>query len=93
MHLSHAALAEVDVADRERFVDQENLGVDVDGDGEGEADGHAAGVGFDGLIDEVANFGEGFDFGVAGVDLGGAKAEDGGVEINVFATGEFGVEA
>ena len=93
MHLSHAALAEVDVADGECFVDEEDLRVDVDGDGEGEADGHAAGVGFDGLIDEVADFSEGFDFGVAGVDLGGAEAEDGGVEIDVLATGEFGVEA
>ncbi len=93
VHLSHAALAEVDVADCERFVDQENLGIDVDGDGEGEPDGHAARIGFDGLVDEVADFGEGFDFRVAGVDFGGGEAEDGGVKIDVFATGEFGVEA
>lgn len=93
VHLSHAALAEVDVTDGEGFVDEEDLGIDMDGHGEGEADGHAAGVGFDGLVDEVSDFGEGFNFGVAGVDLGGAEAEDGGVEIDVFATGEFGVEA
>lgn len=65
----------------------------MDCDREGEADGHAAGIGFDWLIDEVANFGEGFDFGVAGVNFGGAETEDGGVEIDVFPTGELGVEA
>jgi hypothetical protein len=81
---AHAALAEIDVADGEGFIDEKDIGVDVDGDGKGEADGHAAGVGFDGLVDEVADFGEGFDGGVAGFDLGGGEAEDGGVEIDVL---------
>jgi len=65
----------------------------MDGDSEGEADDHAAGVGFYGLEDEVADFGEFLYAAVDAVDLGGVEAKDGGVEIDVVAAGELGVEA
>ena len=61
VHLAHAALAEVDVADREGLVDEQDFRVHMDGDGEREADHHAARVGLHGLIDEVADLGELFD--------------------------------
>ena len=63
VHLAHAALAEVDVADRQRFVHQQDLGIDVDRHGERQAHHHAARIGLDRLIDEVADFGEVLDVG------------------------------
>ena len=80
MHLAHATLAEVEIADGQGLIHQQHLGIDVDGHGEGEADHHTAGVGFHRPVDEVADFGEGFDFPVAAVDLAGGKAEDGAVQ-------------
>ena len=91
--LAHAALAEVDVADGEGFIHQQDFGIDVDGDGEGQAHHHAAGVGLDRLIDEVADLGEGGDVFVALVDLARGEAQDRAVEIDVIAAAEFGVEA
>ena len=38
VNLAHAALTEIDVADGERFVDEEDFGVHMYRDGEGEAD-------------------------------------------------------
>jgi hypothetical protein len=69
VHLAHAALAEVDVADGERFVNEQDFGVYVDGNGEGQAHDHAARVRLDGLVDEVADLGEVLDLLVAAVDL------------------------
>ena len=54
---------------------------------------YAAGVGFDGLVNERADFGEVFDLLEALVDLSGGEAEDGAVQVDVVASGEFGVEA
>ena len=90
---AHAALAEIDVAYRQGFVHQQDFGVDIDGDGEGQADYHAARISFDRLIDEVADFGEVFDVFVALVDLAGAEAEDGAVQVDVVAAAEFGIES
>ena len=91
--LAHAALAEVNVADRQGFVHQQDFGIHVDGHREGQAHHHAARVGLDGLIDEVADLGEGGDVLVALVDLARGEPEDGAVQIDVVAAAEFGVES
>ena len=65
MNFAHAAVAEVDIADRESFIDQKNFRIEMDGDGEREAHDHAARIGLDRLVDEIADFGEVFDFGEA----------------------------
>ncbi len=91
--LAHGALAKAGVADGERLIDEQNFGVNVNGDGEGQPDDHATGVGFDRLIDEIANIGEGFDFGVAFVNLACGETQDGAIEIDVSAAGEFRVKA
>ena len=44
---------------------------------------YAAGVGFDGLVNERADFGEVFDLLEALVDLSGGEAEDGAVQVDV----------
>ena len=76
VHLAHAALAEVDVADRQRFIHQQDLGVHVDGHGEGQPHHHAAGIGLHRLVDELADLGERFDVRVALVDLPRGEARE-----------------
>src|ERR1044071_2527731 len=63
------------------------------GDREGETHVHAAGVPLDGRVDEFFDLGEGDDLVEVGLDLGLAHAEDGAVEEDVLAAGQFGVEA
>src|SRR5208283_1027408 len=91
--LAHAALAEIDVADGEGLVHQPDFGVHIDGHGEGQPHHHAARIGFYRLVDEVADLGEDLDILIALVDLPGGEAEDGAVEVDVVASGEFGVES
>lgn len=63
------------------------------GDGEGETHGHAAAVALDGGVEEFFDFGEGNDLVEFGFDLVFAHAEDGAIEEDVLAAGEFRVEA
>ena len=93
MNFTHAALAKVDVADRERLVHQENFRVDMNGHGEGQADQHTARIGFDRLVNEIADFGEFLDGRVPGVNFGAVQAQNGRVEIYVIAAGKLGVKA
>ncbi len=91
--LAQAALPEVDVADRQSFVNEKNLGVHVDGDGESQPDDHAARVCLDRLVDEIANLGEVRDVGEFPVHRFRGKAQDGCVQVDVVAAGEFRVES
>ena len=91
--LAHAALAKVNVADGQRFIHQQDFRIDIDRDGEGQAHHHAAGVGLDRLVDEVADFGEGGDVFVPLVDLARGESQDRAVEVDVIAAAEFRIEA
>ena len=53
VHFTHTALAEVDIADRQRFIHDQDFGIYVNGDREGQPDCHATRIGFYGLIDEA----------------------------------------
>src|SRR5690348_13412906 len=92
-HFAEAFFLEFGVADGEDFVDDEDFGFEMGGDGEGEAGVHAGGIVFDGSVEEFFGAGEGDDFVEAGGDFSALHAEDGAVEENVFAAGEFGMEA
>src|SRR6266404_2967211 len=92
-HFTEAFLLEIDVADGEDFIDEENFRLEMGGDSKGEADVHAGGVVLDGRVDEFFEFGEGHDFIEFAGDFGFAHAEDGAGEESVFAAGEFGMEA
>src|SRR5258708_5809795 len=63
------------------------------GDGEGEPNIHAAGIAFDGGVEEFFDFGEGDDFVEFFPDFGAGHAKDCAVEKDVFAASEFGMEA
>lgn len=80
------------IADGECLVDDEQVGVDSGGYRKGEAHVHAAGVGAYGLVDEGADVGKLDDFVGALRDFVRLHAEGGGVEEDVFAAGELGVE-
>lgn len=88
-----AFLPELEIADGEDFVEDEEVGEKVDGDGEAEADFHTGAVDLDGGVNESAEVGKGDDGGGEAVDVGGSGAEKGGVEGDVVAAGHFGVEA
>lgn len=93
MDLTEAALAEVNIADSEGFVDEENFWIDMDGDGEGEAHGHAARISFYGLVEEVSDFSELLDGVESAFGFRMGQAKDSGIEVDVIAAGEFGIEA
>ncbi len=65
----------------------------MDSDRKGQAHRHAAGVGLYRLINEVADFGKRGDVGIAALDLFPAEPENGRVQIDIFASCEFGIES
>ncbi len=89
----HAPAGEDGVADGEGLIDDQDLGVDVNRGGKCEADVHSAGILFDGAIDELADFGEGFNARKHPFQFFAGQAQDLAVEIHIFAAGEFGIEA
>ncbi len=91
--LRHTARRESRVANRERFIDDENLGVDVDRNRERQPYEHAARVGLDRQIDELPDFRKGQDAIVSRINLGGAQPQQGSVEIDVVVPGELRIEA
>src|SRR5260370_39494510 len=92
-HLAQALFLEIDVADGEDFIVEENLRLVVGGAGEGEADVHAGGVRLDGGVNEFFEFGEGHDFIEFADDFRLAHAEDGAGEEGILASGQLGMEA
>ncbi len=88
-----AFLLEEDVADGERFVDDEDVGAHGGGDGEGEAHLHAAGVGAHGLVEVGADVGEVDDAVHLAGDGGGVEAAELGGGPGVVAAAELVVEA
>src|SRR5580704_8529112 len=92
MNLPHAALAEIDIADRERFVHQQDLGVDVNRYCERETNCHATGVGFNRLVHKVADLSELFDLVELRIDLAPGKTEDRGIHVDIVSPAELWVE-
>ena len=73
------------VPDREHFVDQQHVRVEIDGDGEAEPDVHPRRVVLDRLVDELGELGEGDDVVEDPVDLTPAHAVERGVDVHVLA--------
>ena len=95
-HLAHfvkTLLLEFDVAYGEHLVHYEDVGVEVSGDGERELYVHSRGVALYGGVDKLAALGK-LDYLLdLAVDLGAAHAQNGAVEVDVFAAGKLLVEA
>ena len=92
-HLAEALLLELGVADGEHLVDDQDLGFQMRRDGEGEPHIHARRVALDRRVEKFLDLGEGDDLVELPFDLGAAHAEDGAVEKDVFAAGQFGMKA
>ena len=91
--LAEALLLKRQIADREHFVDDEDVGSKMRGDGEREAHLHAARIALDRRIEHAIDFGEGDDRVQIAVDVALAEAEDRAVQIDVLAAGQLGMEA
>ena len=90
--LVDALLLEVTVADGQRFVDDQNVGIDVHGHAEGEAHVHAGGVRLHRPVKERPELGEVQDGRQLFAHLGRAEAEDGGIQGGVVPAAELGVK-
>ena len=75
-HLAEALLLELDVADGEHLVDEEDLGLEVRGDGEREPHLHPARVALDRSVEEALDTGELDDVVEPPRDLRAAHPED-----------------
>ncbi len=80
------------VSDREHLVDQQDVRVDVHRHREPEPDQHARRVELHLVVDEVLELRERDDVVERGVGLPARQAEERGVEVDVLAPGELGVE-
>ncbi len=87
-----APIGEDCIANGESFIDDQNLGVDVNRCRECQAHVHAGRIFFHWPIHERADFGEAFDLREHMFHVATRNAEDLAVQINVFATREFGIE-
>ncbi len=84
---------ELGVADRQGFIDDQQLRMHLRLHRERQAHHHAAGIAADRLVDERTDVGEGENAIEAGIHLVLAQAQDRGIQIDVLAPGEFGIEA
>ncbi len=91
--LVHALALERLIADGENFVNEEHLGVDVHGNRERETHVHAGRIELHLGVDELADPRELDDVVEGGIRLLARQAEDGGVQVDVFAAGQVFVEA
>ena len=73
--IAHAFLLEEDIANRQRFINDQNVRVDMSDNRKGQPDIHPAGISLDRLINKVANIGEGHDFVKSRIDIALAQAE------------------
>jgi hypothetical protein len=92
-HLAKALLLELRVADRQHFIHDEDLRLEVRGDRECQPQVHARGIPFNRCLNELLDFGKSNDLVKLAFDLGALHAEDGAVHVNILAACEFGVEA
>ena len=89
VHLAEALLLEPRVADREHFVDDQDLRLEVRRDREREPHVHAARVVLHRRVDEALDLGEGDDLVELARDLRAAHAENRAVQENVLAAGQL----
>jgi hypothetical protein len=89
---ANAALLKEKIADRQRFVHDQDVGIHMNRHSESEPDEHATGIGFYRAIDEISYFRKLFNrrYALSGLCIG--KTENGRVQENVFAPGELRIK-
>ena len=93
LHPADAAALELRVADGERLVDDEDIGLEVRRNGERQAQPHSRGVALERRVEEPLDPGEGSDPVEARADVIARHAEDRPAEEHVLSPRELVVEA
>ena len=93
LQILQAFLLEIGVAHRQRFVDDQYVGIDVGGDGETEPERHTGRIDAQRMVEEVAKFRELHDALQFLLNVGVGKAQEARVQVNVLAPGELRMEA
>ncbi len=83
---------EADVTHRQCFVDDQHIRFGVDGHRERQAHVHAAGIGLDRPVEEIADIGEVDDRLQLVVHFLAAQAQQRGAQVHVVAAGEIRIE-
>ena len=92
-HLAQAFALELRIAHRQDFVHDQDLRLEVRRDGERQPQVHAGRIAFDRCIDELVDLGEINNLVEFAGDLGALHAEDGAIQEDILAPGQFGMEA
>ena len=92
MDFPHAPLAEINIADSQRLIHEQDLGINMDRDCEGKANRHAAGIGLNRLIDKATNFRKRSDVGITLIDFLYATSRELRRSDTHFPTREVGIE-
>ena len=93
LHAAQAAVAEMQVADRQHLVDDQDLRLEVRRHRKRQPHEHAAGVVLHRRVDELLELGERDDRVELADDLRAEHAEDGAVQEHVFPAGQLGMKA
>src|ERR1700744_5044772 len=93
MELPHTAIGENGVPDRKRFVDNQNLRLDVNRGREGQTYIHPGRVLLHGSVDKFANFSKRLYGWQRANHLLPSKTENLAIQKHIFASREFGIEA
>ncbi len=92
LHLAEAALLELNVSNRQDFVDEKDLCVEMGGHGKRQAEVHTRGISFDRRVNELFDPGEGDDVIEPRPDLFSFHSENRTIEKHVLSTGQFGMK-
>ena len=90
--VAHALLDEEGVTHSERLIDYQDIRVDIRDDCKGESHEHAAGIGFQRLVDKLTDVGKGHDVLVSRLNLRGRKAQYGRIHVHVLAARELWIK-
>src|ERR1700682_739709 len=93
LHLAETFLLELSVADRQDLIDHQDIGLYMRSYRERQPYVHATRIALDRCIEKFLDFGEGHDLVELPGDLCLAHSQDRAIEVNVFASSKFGMEA
>jgi hypothetical protein len=91
-HFAEALLLKLQITHGEHFVDDQDVGLQMRRDREGEPYVHAARIPLHRGVEEALDLGEGDDLVEFAADLRARHAEDRAIQIDVLATGQFGMK-
>ena len=93
LNSTDASLLEENIADRKRFVDDQDVGIHVNRHREREPDKHSTGIRFQRPIHEFADLGKFLDRGNSLAGLSIREPKDRRIQENVLAAGELRIES